>query len=218
MGVTKRFISAEQSWSNPEWIRARQGISMQWLHMLSSSQCIIHLNTACLNQFREELSFLIHFFHLCKSSKGHSRAACSFWSSGMNSTAWAVKVSHKWPLACSNCFSQTSKATQTGLFNTKNSGSSLAYPHAQQHASRRLFQCCSVRNNASTKRLAGWRRYQYLVAGPCWTFLGMKCTIGEKESKRFKKMPMMQKDVQQINQRQESSTCQETSSILLHKM
>lgn len=57
-----------------------------WLHMLSSSQSMIHLYTACLNQFRQELSFLIHFFHLCKASKGHSRVACSFWSSGMNST------------------------------------------------------------------------------------------------------------------------------------
>lgn len=121
----------------------------QWLRMLSSSQSMIHLYTACLNQFREELSFLIHFFHLCKSSKGHSRTACSFWSSGMNSIEQSTY--HTNPLACSNCFSQTSKATEKH----KNPGSSLAYPHAQQRASRRLFQCCSVRSNASTKRLAG---------------------------------------------------------------
>ena len=61
--------------------------------------------------------------------------------------------------------------------------------------------------------------YRYLVAGPILDLLGYERQNWRKQKKH---MPMMQKDVQQINQRlsnwkekrQKSSKCQETSSIL----
>ena len=156
---------------------------------------------------------MIHFFHLCKASKGHSRAACSFWSSGMNSTEQSKY--HPTPLPAQIVLAKPQKQRK----NTK-----ILVLHSLIHMLSNVLRagCSNAALSAATPLQSDFQGNDLPIPSS-WTHPGPSWVRKEKlETTKKAHMPMMQKDVQQINQRlsnwkekrQKSSKCQETSSIL----